>query len=326
MSEFLASFFTDFTTADRLIILAFLFGVFLIGFFIGRVSLWGRLKKLNKELQQQTERLTHVQAEKESLLQTVSSQEESITIQADHLRRAEAQVAQLQQAADTYQKDWQNGQAQIQQLEESHLRYQNQVSALEADQVQSEEVVRQLREQVLLLEAEVAQRTAGETDLDQQRLQIIEDKLSLIEKENQQLQVAIEELQEGTMLRFSQDDIIEVQEDLPGELSGEPEENTTAYTFVSADEKAQIARVALEEHFGQKIALATPEQKDPLQKIEGIGPFIEEQLNHIGIYTFKQISQFDDEIINLVTLAIRFFPGRIKRDNWRGQARELVAN
>ncbi len=65
-------------------------------------------------------------------------------------------------------------------------------------------------------------------------------------------------------------------------------------------------------------------KKDKLQMISGIGPFIEEKLNMLDIYTFKQISKFRDNDIETVNEAIEFFPGRIERDEWVAQAKELV--
>ncbi len=63
--------------------------------------------------------------------------------------------------------------------------------------------------------------------------------------------------------------------------------------------------------------------KDDLKLISGVGPFIEEKLNSIGIYTFDQISRFTKEDIDTVTELIQFFPGRIERDNWTDQASKL---
>ncbi len=68
---------------------------------------------------------------------------------------------------------------------------------------------------------------------------------------------------------------------------------------------------------------ADASQKDDLKLISGVGPFIEEKLNGIGIYTFDQISKFKKEDIETVTQLIKFFPGRIERDNWRDQAQKL---
>lgn len=92
----------------------------------------------------------------------------------------------------------------------------------------------------------------------------------------------------------------------------------------SAEEKAANAQASVKAALGSKISAATADQKDDLKRINGVGPFIEQKLNNLGIYTFEQISQFDDELSNQVTDAIEFFPGRIQRDDWVGQAKILM--
>ncbi|MBP6185251.1 MAG: hypothetical protein KA479_09945 [Saprospiraceae bacterium] len=57
--------------------------------------------------------------------------------------------------------------------------------------------------------------------------------------------------------------------------------------------------------------------------MNGIGPALEKKLNELGIYTYEQVSQFDDDLVEKVNQAIEFFPGRIARDNWVGQALAL---
>jgi len=64
--------------------------------------------------------------------------------------------------------------------------------------------------------------------------------------------------------------------------------------------------------------------KDDLQVIKGIGPFIEEKLNALGIYMFVQIARMTPELEEEVNVAIEFFPGRVKRDEWVKQAKELT--
>mgnify|MGYP002630519404 CR=1 FL=1 len=73
-----------------------------------------------------------------------------------------------------------------------------------------------------------------------------------------------------------------------------------------------------------RIGTATFQNKDDLQQIKGIGTSIEEKLNTIGIFTFKQISNFNDKDITKITDLIKFFPGRIERDDWVGQAFNLL--
>jgi len=74
----------------------------------------------------------------------------------------------------------------------------------------------------------------------------------------------------------------------------------------------------------ERIGIATKQDADNLTIINGIGGWMEEKLNALGIFTFKQIANFNDEDVEIVTEAIEFFPGRIERDEWVSQAKELV--
>ena len=71
------------------------------------------------------------------------------------------------------------------------------------------------------------------------------------------------------------------------------------------------------------LGIASASDKDSLQTIKGIGPFIEEKLYALGIFTFEQVSKMTAKIEEEVNLAIEFFPGRVKRDEWAKQAKEL---
>jgi predicted flap endonuclease-1-like 5' DNA nuclease len=76
--------------------------------------------------------------------------------------------------------------------------------------------------------------------------------------------------------------------------------------------------------FYNRIGFAKKEEADDLTTISGIGGWIKEKLNVLDIYTFKQISNFNSEDVAAVTEAIEYFPGRIERDEWILQAKELV--
>ncbi len=71
-------------------------------------------------------------------------------------------------------------------------------------------------------------------------------------------------------------------------------------------------------------AAATVTASDDLQRIKGVGPFIEDKLNALGIYTFDQVGNMTPEIEEEVNIAIEFFPGRVKRDEWAKQARKFA--
>jgi len=74
------------------------------------------------------------------------------------------------------------------------------------------------------------------------------------------------------------------------------------------------------------IGFATKEEGDDLQKVSGIGPFIEEKLNALGIFKFSQIARMTPEMEDDVNQAIEFFIGRVKRDEWVKQAKLLTGN
>ena len=65
-------------------------------------------------------------------------------------------------------------------------------------------------------------------------------------------------------------------------------------------------------------------KEDNLRMISGIGPFIEERLHAIDIHTYEQISKLSQKDIETMNTAIEFFAGRIERDEWVAQARELL--
>ena len=62
--------------------------------------------------------------------------------------------------------------------------------------------------------------------------------------------------------------------------------------------------------------------KDDLKKISGIGPKLEGTLNELGIYHFDQIAKWTQAEIDWVDDFLSF-KGRIKRDGWIAQAKNL---
>jgi predicted flap endonuclease-1-like 5' DNA nuclease len=83
---------------------------------------------------------------------------------------------------------------------------------------------------------------------------------------------------------------------------------------------SRIASRAAELNF-DRIGRATAAEADDLKDIVGVGPFLERKLHSLGIYTFRQVSNFTKEDIDKVNEIIEFFPGRIERDNWVGQSK-----
>ncbi|MEZ5945639.1 MAG: hypothetical protein R3C13_07470 [Hyphomonas sp.] len=63
---------------------------------------------------------------------------------------------------------------------------------------------------------------------------------------------------------------------------------------------------------------------DDLEEINGVGPMLGELLNEVGVYYFWQIAEWTPRDVEWVDEKLEHFKGRIERDNWVGQAKELA--
>jgi ELWxxDGT repeat protein len=118
---------------------------------------------------------------------------------------------------------------------------------------------------------------------------------------------------------------VEEAKDREVELAAKEEELKVKETEIDS-KQAELDRIAAKAEtidFGV-IGTASASEKDDLKIIKGIGPFIEKKLNALGIYQFAQIAKMTSDLEDEVNIAIEFFPGRVKRDEWVKQAKELA--
>ncbi len=69
----------------------------------------------------------------------------------------------------------------------------------------------------------------------------------------------------------------------------------------------------------------TAPTSDDLQQIRGIGPAIERVLNALGYHTFRDVASWDHDAIARVSEQLGALSGRILRDRWVQQAKQLHA-
>lgn len=75
---------------------------------------------------------------------------------------------------------------------------------------------------------------------------------------------------------------------------------------------------------GAGIFLDAPEgEKDDLTRISGVGAVLEEKLNNMGIFHFRQVAAFTPAVIDMVNGQLSF-KGRIQREEWVEQATKLA--
>ena len=62
---------------------------------------------------------------------------------------------------------------------------------------------------------------------------------------------------------------------------------------------------------------------DKLTAIKGLGPVLERRLNALGIYRYNQLARMTPANARWIAMRLQVVPGRILRDRWAEQARDL---
>ena len=78
-----------------------------------------------------------------------------------------------------------------------------------------------------------------------------------------------------------------------------------------------------------RIGTYNPETDSPddLQKITGLGPIVEKDLNKLGIHTYDQVSKLEEQdYLAIEALIPAFSAETAKTENWAGQALNLKNN
>jgi predicted flap endonuclease-1-like 5' DNA nuclease len=69
---------------------------------------------------------------------------------------------------------------------------------------------------------------------------------------------------------------------------------------------------------------APQQEHDDLKIIVGIGKKFEQELHDLGVYSYRQIANFEVADIARVNMQLKEFKGRMEQDDWIGQAKELL--
>lgn len=65
------------------------------------------------------------------------------------------------------------------------------------------------------------------------------------------------------------------------------------------------------------------QKADNLQKLKAVGPFLEQRLHQVGLYTYVQVSKLTQDDFELLDEVIENFPNSAQREDWVAQATEL---
>jgi len=104
-------------------------------------------------------------------------------------------------------------------------------------------------------------------------------------------------------------------------------EDRRALLAAVADARADVARyrqiVVDIENNAPPPLLAGPGAPDDLRLIVGVGPVLERMLQQLGVGTYRQIARWTERDIDHFDARLPEFHGRVRRDDWVTQAREL---
>lgn len=305
-----STFFAAFQHEDSIVLLVFMLLSFLIGFVLAWIMWGGRARRAEQEVER-------LRKEHSQLQGTLADLTEQLELKDADLARAmrEADEAREQLEALGLEKGeleaenlilrqkLEKQQATIRSLEQTLEDLNNQIVGLKTKN-------RQLTEQIE--REEVASNLLAEMQSSHQallnRLAELENRFRELDEKNRELSERLVQMAGGSPL-----------------LGAAAEPLTIIPEPVVADVSPEVAQAR--QHVIQAVREKLPKvaegQQDDLTLIRGIGPFIERKLNELGIFTYEQVAALDDELIERLTLAIEFFPGRIKRDDWVGQAQRL---
>ncbi|MFK7774225.1 MAG: hypothetical protein AB8F94_18900 [Saprospiraceae bacterium] len=338
--EYLKTFWTDLFTAmnteDSIAVLVFLGVSFLLGLLFGAWSRVGKIRRLKRELAEKEMGLKSLRNQYDLLVEQFEKKEDELKIAEARANEMSEDVTRLTNERMHFQTELRSAREQLERLQEENLNYANQIATI--------------GEGGVIIDPNTVVDTSGGNGLNDSssmidevqndRLSLIEEKLEKLVLENANLKEEMVNLERtalssnpvivgggtvggstGIDIETGEEvlDLSEVPvEEIPDTFDKEVLEED--FGEMSPQERGERAKAKIGELLGTKIPRANISEKDDLKKIEGIGPFIEMKLNDIGIYTFEQVSMLNEEAVSLITDAIQFFPGRIEKDDWMGQA------
>ena len=115
--------------------------------------------------------------------------------------------------------------------------------------------------------------------------------------------------------------------ELPGQTELAARKGSWTYQGAPAAPAAAPARADAADGPGvrpQGLDAARNGQPDDLKMIKGVGPKLEILLNELGFYHFDQVAGWGADEIAWVDQNLKGFKGRVSRDNWVEQAKQLA--
>ena len=314
--EGLQDLFANFDSQDSYTILAIMFIALLFGMLIGFLLRSGAVRKLRKELKAEKKKLSELQLENETLLGKQAEYEKQLKQAEYNLASYTDRIDELEKEKAKLLKDVYHVNQQLEEIQTTDREYNTIIAGLKDEITQLKTENAQLNKTVEEEDEQVDNMAQMQSlyNATRQQLATFESRLSHLDEENENLKSELADLK---ALQAQAPTKTEAPKSTEPILSFVEESETAEpdpESLGKSDKKVLNEKIDIEDH-----------EKDDLTLINGIGPFIEKKLNDIGIYTYQQIADFDGPKIEQVTRDVAYFPGRIEKDDWVGQAKKLLA-
>lgn len=208
-------------------------------------------------------------------------------------------------------------------LDESDLR----IAELEEDLRNSKKQMRELDElnheygmTIARLERDLEEAQSGDLGISPTDIASKDSRISELEAEAKLAGKRIIELEDAHAT--CQDTMAELQFDLAECRAAQASVETQSAPLLSTPPQS-AAKAA---DTGAPLRLSGPRNgvADDLKRIKGIGPQMEELCNSLGFYHFDQLASWTAEEVAWVDQNLEGFQGRVVRDQWVEQAKQLA--
>ncbi len=327
-------FFASWETKESYAVIMFMIVAFLLGMLVGALLRTPRIRRLRRELEESNQKLEASRRELGAMKDQLDEKQAQTERALFELEEARSKAETLELDKARLYKEVYNVNQEIERLQTANKSYLGSIEDLN-DQV----LGLKTRNEQLALELEAAaaapplpvaepviQPTGGEPET------LLADGADLIVGETERRMAAFEARLEGLALenRELRGELEALKQQERGLVAPEmtvatPRETTLNFELDADTEPAPEAVARQEKNVLADKVLITDQPKDDLTLITGVGPFIARQLNDAGIFTFDQIAQWEKGQIDAITRKIGYFPGRIEKDDWVGQAARLAA-
>lgn len=269
------------------------------------------------EMQAQMENAEDVLISRDQEIATLKTWVEQLAPKDAEITRLRARVEELEPFLERsrrlereQEQDRTRASATLQGKDQELAHHQTRIREIETElarlRAQSREDLTRFEETLQERDADIQRLRATVEELDRFRGEVEKKDLALREAEERRVMDVSEREEEIAALRKR---LVEYR--VAQRFAAQPKQSGSADSMSHGKSGATRSGQASRAH-----------EQDDLKQIYGIGPAMEKGLNRMGLFTFRQIAQWNEQDVEKMASELNTFPDRIRHDNWIAGAKE----